>query len=79
HHFVVGGAVKGGNIYGTFPATGLGHALDVGSGVLLPTTSVEQYGATLAQWFGVADSQLADVFPNIGNFSRRDLGFMKAA
>ena len=76
HHFVVGGAVKGRDIYGAFPVTGLGHALDVGSGALLPTTSVDQYGATLAKWFGVADSQLADVFPNIGNFSQRDLGFM---
>ena len=76
HHFVVGGAVKGRDIYGAFPATGLGHALDVGAGALLPTTSVDQYGATLAKWFGVADSQLAGVFPNIGNFSRRDLGFM---
>jgi uncharacterized protein (DUF1501 family) len=76
HHFVVGGAVKGRDIYGAFPVTGLGHDLDVGSGSLLPTTSVDQYGATLAKWFGVADSQLAEVFPNIGNFSRRDLGFM---
>jgi len=78
HHFVVGAAVKGRDIYGTFPVTGLGHALDVGSGALLPTTSVDQYGATLAKWFGVADSQMAEVFPNIGNFSRRDLGFMTA-
>ena len=78
HHFVVGGAVKGRDIYGAFPTTGLGHELDVGSGALLPTTSVDQYGATLAKWFGVADSQLAGVFPNIGNFSRRDLGFMSA-
>ncbi|NBV15081.1 DUF1501 domain-containing protein [Janthinobacterium sp.] len=76
HHFVVGGAVKGRDIYGAFPASGLGHELDVGSGALLPTTSVDQYGATLARWFGMADSQLADVFPNIGNFGRRDLGFM---
>ena len=79
HHFVVGGAVKGRDIYGAFPVTGVGHALDVGSGALLPTTSVDQYGATLAKWFGVADSQLAEVFPNIGNFSRRDLGFMTVA
>ena len=79
HHFVVGGAVKGRDIYGAFPTTGLGHELDVGSGALLPTTSVDQYGATLAKWFGVADSQLAGVFPNIGNFSRRDLGFMTAS
>ncbi|MNM05768.1 hypothetical protein D3C81_157740 [compost metagenome] len=78
HHFIVGGAVKGRDIYGAFPVTGVGHALDVGSGALLPTTSVDQYGATLARWFGVADSQLAQVFPNIGNFSQRDLGFMTA-
>ena len=76
HHFVVGGAVKGGTIYGNFPVTGLKHDLDVGSGSLLPTISVDQYGATIARWFGLADSQLADVFPNIGNFSARNLGFL---
>ncbi|NGZ84703.1 DUF1501 domain-containing protein [Duganella aceris] len=78
HHFVVGGAVKGGNIYGAFPTTGLGHELDVGSGALLPTTSVDQYGATLASWFGLTATEIADVFPNIGNFSTRNLGFMTA-
>ncbi len=71
--------MKGNDVYGAFPVTGLGHALDVGSGALLPTTSVDQYGATLATWFGVADSQLAEVFPSIGNVSRRDLGFMTAS
>jgi len=76
HHFVMGGAVKGRDIYGTMPVTGLGHSLDVGSGSLLPTTSVDQYGATLASWFGLSASQIADVFPNIGNFSNRNLGFM---
>lgn len=76
HHFVVGGAVRGRDIYGAFPASGLGHDLDVGSGSLLPTTSVDQYGATLAKWFGVPDNRLAEVFPNLNNFSRRDLGFM---
>ncbi|MYM26012.1 DUF1501 domain-containing protein [Duganella sp. FT135W] len=76
HHFVVGGAVKGRNIYGSMPVTGLGHELDVGSGALLPTTSVDQYGATLASWFGLSASQMTDVFPNIGNFSTRNLGFM---
>ena len=59
-----------------FPASGLGHALDVGSGSLLPTISVDQYGATLAKWFGVPDSQLGEVFPNLANFTQRDLGFM---
>ena len=76
HHFVVGGAVRGRDIYGAFPASGLGHALDVGSGALLPTTSVDQYGATLASWFGLSSSQIVDLFPNIRNFSERNLGFM---
>ncbi|MYM87526.1 DUF1501 domain-containing protein [Rugamonas sp. FT82W] len=76
HHFIMGGAVKGRKLYGSVPVTGLGHDLDVGSGALLPTVSVDQYGATLASWFGIAASQLADVFPNIGNFSIRNLGFM---
>ncbi|MEC4721163.1 DUF1501 domain-containing protein [Noviherbaspirillum sp. CPCC 100848] len=76
HHFVMGGAVKGKDIYGTFPVTGLNHAEDVGSGSLLPAISVDQYAATLAKWFGLSDGQIADVFPNIGNFSMRNLGFM---
>jgi uncharacterized protein (DUF1501 family) len=76
HHFVVGGAVKGNDIYGVFPVTGLGHELDIGSGSLLPTISVDQYGATLATWFGLSDSQVGDVFPNIANFSQRNLGFL---
>jgi uncharacterized protein (DUF1501 family) len=76
HHFVIGGAVKGKDIYGSMPVTGLGHSLDVGSGSLLPTTSVDQYGATLASWFGLSATQIVDVFPNIVNFSNRNLGFM---
>ncbi|GJI91805.1 DUF1501 domain-containing protein [Duganella hordei] len=76
HHFVFGGAVKGKEIYGAFPQTGIGHSLDVGLGALLPTTSVDQYGATLATWFGVPTNQLAAVFPNIVNFSQYNLGFM---
>jgi uncharacterized protein (DUF1501 family) len=76
HHFIVGGAVKGNDIYGAFPVTGLGHAQDVGSGRLLPQFSVDQYGATLASWFGLSTSQISDVFPNINNFTARNLGFM---
>ncbi len=76
HHFVLGGAVKGGSIYGAFPQIQAGTAEDVGSGRLLPTTSVDQYAATLAKWFGVPDSSLATVSPNIGNFTTRDLGFL---
>jgi uncharacterized protein (DUF1501 family) len=76
HHFIMGGAVKGRDIYGSVPVMGLNHSLDVGSGSLLPTISVDQYGATLASWFGLSATQIADVFPNIANFSTRNLGFM---
>jgi uncharacterized protein (DUF1501 family) len=77
HHWVSGGAVKGKDIYGAYPVTGLGHDQDAGSGSLIPTTSVDQYAATLARWFGLSDAQLTDIFPNLGNFgSARNLGFM---
>ncbi len=76
HHFVIGGAVKGGRFYGTAPAVGSGTADDVGQGRLLPTTSVDQYAATLASWFGVAASDLPTVVPNIGNFESANLGFV---
>ncbi len=77
HHFVVGAAVKGKDIYGRFPVIGVNTEDDVGQGRLLPLSSVDQYGATLARWFGLSDSQVSDVFPNITNFgAARSLGFM---
>jgi uncharacterized protein (DUF1501 family) len=76
HHFVVGGAVRGKNIYGSFPAIGLNHSLDVGQGALLPQISVEQYGGTLASWFGLGAAGLADVFPTLYRYSNQNLGFM---
>jgi uncharacterized protein (DUF1501 family) len=76
HHFVLGGAVKGRDIYGKMPVTGLGHDRDVGSGALLPAISVDQYGGTLADWYGLSTAQVNDVFPNLRNFSSRNLGFM---
>ena len=76
HHFVVGGAVNGKRYYGTAPAVAVGGPDDVGQGRLLPTTSVDQYGGTLATWLGVSDSFLPTVVPNIGNFSMRNLGFV---
>ena len=76
HHFVVGGAVKGGELYGIWPETVLRGPNDVGRGNLLPTTSVNQYAATLATWFGIADTQMADVLPNAANFPQPNLGFM---
>ena len=76
HHFVFGGAVRGKNIYGAMPTIGLGHELDVGSGSLLPTTSMDQYAATLATWFGLSYTQISEVFPNVNRFASRNLGFM---
>jgi uncharacterized protein (DUF1501 family) len=76
HHFIMGGAVKGGNYYGTFPVMGLNNNDEVGSGRLLPSTSVDQYASTLARWFGVGVNDLSMVVPNIGNFATSDLGFM---
>lgn len=76
HHFIMGGAVRGGQYYGTFPIMGLNNNDEVGSGRLIPTTSVDQYAATLARWFGVGNSDMNLVLPNIGNFSTSNLGFM---
>jgi uncharacterized protein (DUF1501 family) len=77
HHFVMGGAVKPKAWVGGVPAVSLAEGPDnVGGGRLLPAIGVDQYGATLARWMGVTDSQLATVLPNIGNYTKRDLGFM---
>ena len=77
HHFIIGSGVKGGRFYGNFPLLAPGGANDANTrGVLIPTTAVDQYGATLAQWFGVAAGSLPTVFPNIGNFGTNPLGFL---
>jgi uncharacterized protein (DUF1501 family) len=74
--------VVGGRIYGQHPLIRIGarvgtdRADDVGGGRFIPTTSSDQYAATLARWFGVADAELATVAPSINNFAQRDLGFM---
>ncbi len=68
HHFAIGGAVSGGDIYGTFPQVAFGTSEDIRQGNLLPTTSVDQYAATFARWLGVADTSMPDVLPNIVNF-----------
>jgi uncharacterized protein (DUF1501 family) len=77
HHIVLGGAVKGGKMYGTFPTLALGGPDDSDTnGRWVPSTGSVQYAATLAQWFGVPANQLASVFPNIGAFSTNNLGFL---
>ena len=76
HHFVLGGAVNGKKYYGTAPAIAVNGADDVGQGRLLPTTSVDQFAATLAAWFGVSGSELKLVVPNIVNYSTQNLGFV---
>ncbi|TWT82581.1 hypothetical protein CA13_40440 [Planctomycetes bacterium CA13] len=83
NHFVVGGAVKGGKVYGNYPESlAPDNNQDVGRGRLIPTTSVDEYNAELAMWFGIANNQdLEDVLPNIRNFyaggaSTGPLGFL---
>ena len=76
HHFIVGGAVRGNRIYGKWPTVALHSDDDARRGILIPTTSVDQYAATLAQWLGVAPSNLRTVVPYIGNFDSSNLGFM---
>jgi uncharacterized protein (DUF1501 family) len=77
HHFVVGGAVNGQDMYGQYPVVGTDQANDLGAGRLIPTTAVEQYAGTLASWFGLSNSQIRTVFPNFGNFGTNPyLGFL---
>jgi len=77
HHLVLGGAVQGGQIFGAFPTFELGGPNDADvRGRWIPTTSIDQYGATLCSWFGIPDSALATVFPNLANFGTPKLGFL---
>jgi uncharacterized protein (DUF1501 family) len=78
HHFVMGGAVRGGDIYGKMPTFAIDGPDDTGRGRWIPSTSVDQYAATLATWFGVSATDLPVVLPNIGRFGTPDLGFMTA-
>jgi len=77
HQIIVGGAVQGNKMYGTWPTLTPGGPDDTGSnGRWIPTTSVDQYAATLASWFGVAAADLPSIFPNLANFPTNNLGFL---
>jgi uncharacterized protein (DUF1501 family) len=77
HHLVLGGAVQGGQIYGQFPAFELAGPNDTDTrGRWIPSTSIDQYGATLCSWFGIPASAMATVFPNLANFPVSNLGFL---
>ena len=89
HHFVLGGAVRGGRVFGRMPTLALKNATNagfdgspdqLGNGILLPTTSVDQFGATLGRWMGLSAAQALEVFPNLANWDSgvRDLGLFAA-
>jgi uncharacterized protein (DUF1501 family) len=85
NHIIMGGAVGGGKVYGSYPTSlALNGSLDLGRGRLIPTTSVDQYNAELATWFGIPnDSMLTDILPNVRNFysagsASRPIGFLPA-
>ncbi len=74
HHLIMGGAVNGQHIHGEMPPLVIDGPQDTGRGRIIPTLSVDQYGATLAKWLGVADNDLDTIFPNLTNFNQRDIG-----
>lgn len=77
--FVMGDSVLGGKFYGTPPVLANNGPDDVGQGRLLPSTSIDQFAATLANWFGVSASDQLMILPNLSNFTTHNLGFMSAA
>jgi uncharacterized protein (DUF1501 family) len=80
HHIVIGAAVKGGQMYGTFPTLALNGPDDSGTNLRwVPTTGSVQNAATLANWFEVSPSQMATIFPNIGSFPTMNLGLCRGS
>jgi len=77
HQMVMGDSVMGNRIFGTMPELAIGSNDDIGEGRIIPTTSIDQYAATLARWYGLSPSQVAETFPSLANFNSADLGFMR--
>jgi uncharacterized protein (DUF1501 family) len=83
HHFVIGtgasngGSLQGGQFWGQFPSLALGGPDDANTrGTIVPTISVDQYAATMAQWLGVSSANLPSIFPNLANFPTSNIGFL---
>jgi uncharacterized protein (DUF1501 family) len=76
HHVIVGGAVQGTKLYGTFPTLRVGGPDDTSGGRWIPTTATEQYAATLARWFGLSSSEIATAFPTLSRFPGGMLAFV---
>jgi uncharacterized protein (DUF1501 family) len=76
----MGGAVRGSNVFGQYPTLGVDQGSfvnpDSARNITIPTTSVDQYAATLGRWLGVSEGELDTIFPNLRTFATRDLGFM---
>lgn len=74
---MIGNAVRGQRFYGAMPSLRAQNNPDeTGHGQIIPTTSVDQYAATLARWLGVSPGDISDIFPSLGHFNTPDLGFM---
>jgi uncharacterized protein (DUF1501 family) len=78
HQLVMGGSVIGQNLYGRFPTLAVDGPDDTSTGRWIPTTSVDEFSATMAKWFGAGQSDVRTIFPNIGRFANPDLGFLTA-
>jgi len=77
HHFVMGGSIRGQQIYGDIPEADLSHPQYTGArGRLIPTTSVEQHAAALGRWYGLDKGELDRIFPNLNRFDRAALNFV---
>ncbi len=76
HNLVMGGSVNGGDIFGTMPKLQQNSPDAVEDGRIIPTSSVEQYAATMANWFGLSSSEINSVFPNLHRFPVKNLGFL---
>jgi uncharacterized protein (DUF1501 family) len=78
HHFVVGGAVAGRKVHGTMPSFSVQSTEQVGFGRYIPTTAVDQMAASLARWFGVSETNLPVVLPNLARFDGRAIALFNA-